>query len=70
MNFPCKPFTVPNFVLLDKVEKKPKRNTVVALPAMPLSEVDPKELSQMCDAFRAEVFKRSGHTDPRTTLDR
>lgn len=64
MNFPCKPFTVPNFVLLDKPESKPKRNTVVSLPAMPLSEVEPDELSSMCHAFRKEVFRRAGKKDP------
>lgn len=64
MNFPCKPFNVPNFVTLDG-PIRPRKNGFTLLPTMPLSEVPVEELGQMCDDFRKEIFRKACKADPK-----
>ena len=58
-----KPWIVPNFVN-QEVPPGKRQDGIHALPAIPLSEVDAQTLADMCDAFRAEVFRKAGKADP------
>ena len=58
-----KPWVTPNFVILE-VPARPRQEGWKEAPSIPLAEVDVAVLSDMCDAFRAEVFKKAGKPDP------
>lgn len=34
-------------------------------PSYPLKDVPAEDLAEMCDAFRAEVFRKAGKADPK-----
>lgn len=51
-----KPWIVPNFVYQSCTHALP--------PAISLSQVDAHTLADMCDAFRAGVFRKAGKADP------
>jgi len=57
-----KPFTVPNFVIL---EQKPGRREdgIQAAPSIPLADMAADDLAAMCDKFRADVFAKAGKAD-------
>lgn len=57
------PFTVPNYVSL-KMPPRPKQDGVQPLPSFALSEIDAGVLSDLCDEFRVEVFRKAGKPDP------
>lgn len=59
MKIQIKPFIVPNFVLM--CDQQPMPQSV----SFPLSNLDPEELSAMCDDFRAAVFAKAGKRDPK-----
>lgn len=48
-------FTVPNSL---------KVSVSAEILTMPLSEIDPEVLSELCNFFRKEVFQKAGKTDP------
>ena len=52
------PFGTPNFVLLKYAHSGSEG------PKLPINAVDADVLSQMCDDFRAEIFRRAGKPDP------
>jgi hypothetical protein len=56
INIPLKPWVTPNFVVGDTA---PTRGA-----AWPLKDVDAEVLAQLCDDFRAEVFRKAGKDDP------
>lgn len=58
-----KPFLTPNFVI---PEAKPGARQEGWNPptSIPLADVDAQELSDMCDQFRADVFRKAGKEDP------
>ena len=57
------PFLVPNFVLVK--EKPKKRQDGFQNPkSIHLSELGPNTLHQLCENFRAEVFKKAGKKPP------
>lgn len=60
-----KPFTVPNFVL---VEEAPVSRGEGFSPSegIPLSALDSLTLDRLCNQFRAEVFKKAGKEQPPT----
>lgn len=64
------PIPISNWVTPDYVfgasPPKPRQEGLSIPPKWELKEVDPLVLSKLCDAFREEVFKKSGHTDPRS----
>jgi hypothetical protein len=55
INIPLKPWVTPNFVVADLPQKA---------AAWPLEAVDADVLAQLCDDFRAEVFRKAGKDDP------
>lgn len=55
---------VPNFVTL-KMPPGKRQDGFKQAPSLPLSDVDADTLSDLCDAFREEIFKKSGKADPR-----
>lgn len=57
------PFQVPNFVI-QKMPARPKQDGVVESPKFALADVDPVTLGNLCDEFRAEVFRKAGKADP------
>lgn len=60
-----KPFSVPNFVIAEAPTKPRQEGFVAGENSYPLSEVEESELSDMCDIFRLEVFKKAGKKDPK-----
>lgn len=64
MNLELKPWVVPNFVSVNM--PKSKRDFGFRPdPVLAVCEVDANSLSQMCDDFRAEIFRKAGKIDPR-----
>ncbi len=57
------PWIVPNFVSLRMPPGK-RQDGWTPAPGLPLSEVDPRTLADMCAAFRAEIFRKAGKMDP------
>ena len=60
-----KPFTTPNYVLVDE-SAKPKDQGFSESKKFSLSELDAATLSSLCDEFRREVFKKAGKREPDT----
>ncbi len=58
-----KPFTVPNFVLVDE-DRRLRQEGVIESRNFHLSEIDECTLSKMCNDFRNEVFKKAGKNPP------
>ena len=63
MNLKLKPWLVPNFCV-QEVPPSTRQEGFTEAPAWKLSDVDADTLAQMCDDFRAEVFRKSGKPDP------
>ena len=63
MKIKLKPFQTPNFVIEDTPPKSRQEGFTLS-PGRPLREVDHQTLSDMCDAFRAEVFRKAVKEDP------
>lgn len=59
MKIKLQPFSTPNFVI-QQMPSRPRQDA----PSYQLSEVDAEVLAAMCDAFRAEVFRKTGKPDP------
>jgi hypothetical protein len=59
-----RPFNVPNFVLQVMAPGK-RQDGVKEAPSYALSELDAGTLSEMCDDFRLEIFRKAGKEDPR-----
>jgi hypothetical protein len=53
-----RPFTVPNFVV--PVRKGTHSRSEPEPAGIPLSEMDPTELADMCKAYVTEVFEKAG----------
>lgn len=64
MKLELQPFSTPNFALA-KVRSGLRQEGIIEGPKWPLSEVDADTLSELCDEFRAEVFRKAGKADPR-----
>lgn len=58
------PWQTPNFVS-GVMPVRPRQEGFTEAPKWQLSEVDPMVLSELCDMFRAEIFKKAGKRDPR-----
>ena len=58
------PFRTPNFVLPETPPGKLQDGFKTG-SSFPLSQLPAETLSDMCDAFRDEVFKKAGKDDPK-----
>ena len=58
------PWSVPNFVIL-QFAPRPRQEGFTEAPKLELAAVEADTLAQMCDDFRAEVFRKAGKPDPR-----
>jgi len=59
-----KPFTVPNYVSVQQPPSNEDRHTDAFHP---LAALDANVLAEMCDEFRADVFRKAGKPDPSCT---
>ena len=57
------PWTVPNFCIV-KMPSRVRQDGLGEAPKFALAEVDAETLAQLCDDFRAEVFRKAGKPDP------
>ena len=57
------PWIVPNFVR-GQMPPRPRQEGIQDAPSFALSGVDADTLAQMCDDFRAEIFRKAGKPDP------
>lgn len=64
MNIKLKPWNVPNFICAEMPPRK-RQDGFVEGPKWHVSEVSAEDLSEQCDKFRAEVFKKAGKGDPK-----
>jgi hypothetical protein len=64
MKVDLNPWMTPNFVT-GKVSPRARQEGMTEGPKWHISDVDADTLSQMCDDFRAEIFKKAGKADPR-----
>lgn len=60
MKIDLKPWITPNFV-----SARNKRDAFDNAIAWHICEVDSETLSEQCDKFRDEVFKKAGKVDPK-----
>ncbi len=63
MSIKLRPFTVPNYVLME-TPPRPRQAGFVEAPKFKLEELEPDDLSSLCDDFRREVFLKAGKLDP------
>lgn len=70
LDIPLQPFLAPNFVLQDKNQKISNEGELTTNTSFPLSVVSAEKLSEMCDDFRAKIFKKAGKKDPKALIKR
>lgn len=58
-----KPFTTPNCVIA-VMPPRPRQEGFHEPPTWRLDEIEAQVLSEMCHAFRQEIFKKAGKKDP------
>jgi hypothetical protein len=63
MKIKLKPFMTPNFVIQD-MPRGSRSDGFKEAPSYPLKDVPTEDLAAMCDAFRAEIFRKAGKPDP------
>ncbi len=63
MKIKLQPFRTPNFVLMEMPPGR-RQDGLQENKTFPLKDLEPDELSAMCNAFRAECFKKAGMNDP------
>ncbi len=63
MQIKLRGFTVPNFVV-PEVPPLSREEGFHPSGSIPLGDLDPDTLSDLCDQFRFDVFKRAGKADP------
>jgi hypothetical protein len=66
MKIELNPWTTPNFVTA-KMPPRPRQEGFREGPKWALAEVDASDLAQLCDQFRAEIFRKAGKSDPANT---
>lgn len=55
------PFSVPNYVL---IEGPSTNDSGIQVPTYALNQLSEEALAELCDEFRASVFKKAGKKDP------
>jgi len=63
MTIKLQPFSTPNYVISES-RVGTRQEGLIENPKWPLSEVDEDTLSQLCEKFREDVFKKAGKNDP------
>lgn len=63
MKIRLKPWMTPNFVILD-MPPRARQEGLAPLPGIPLCDVSAENLADLCDQFRAEVFRKAKQVDP------
>jgi hypothetical protein len=63
MNVELNPWITPNFVTA-KMPAMPRQEGFQYGPKWALKDLDAQTLSDQCDKFRAEIFKKAGKPDP------
>lgn len=58
MEIKLRPFRTPNFVIIPETYGR-------STDSIPLCDVPAKDLSDLCDQFRSEIFRKAGKKDPR-----
>lgn len=65
MTIKLKPFQTPNFVIAEATPRPRQEGfKSESAPTWPLKEVEAEDLAEMCDAFRAEIFRKAEKKDP------
>lgn len=59
-----RPFQTPNYVSVEG-ESKPRQEGLQELPKFALNELSEESLSELCDQFRFDIFKKAGKVDPK-----
>jgi hypothetical protein len=54
----------PNFATFEQLPR-PRAEGFVESPSIPIRNIPANELSEMCDAWRAELFAKADKKDPR-----
>jgi hypothetical protein len=62
------PFSTPNYVF-GQMPPRPRQDGPIEAPKWHLTEVDAVVLAQLCDEFRADVFKKAGKPDPAASAE-
>ena len=65
IEIPRLPWNVPNFVLLQGPVGRRQDGPQQGM-TLPLASVQAEVLAEMCDEFRAEIFRKAGKVDPAT----
>ena len=63
MRIELKPFNTPNFVI-QKVAAGKKQDGFQEAPKYTLKEIPAETLDELCNEFRAEIFKKAEKQDP------
>jgi hypothetical protein len=63
MNIELKPFNTPNFVI-QKVAAGKRQDGFTEAPKYSLCEIPAETLDELCNEFRAEIFKKAKKKDP------
>jgi len=58
------PWVTPNYIIAD-MPPRPRQEGLVEAPKWHIKDLDANILSQQCDIFRAEIFKKAGKIDPK-----
>lgn len=62
------PWQTPNFVT-QKMPPRPRQDGPIEGPKFALADLTPEILSDLCDEFRKEVFRKSGMRDPQVRVE-
>jgi len=63
MKIKLKPFNTPNFVI-QEAAPKPRQEGFHEPPKYHLREIPEEDLDDLCNEFRAEIFRKAGKKDP------
>ena len=58
-----RPFLTPNYVLCETTPMQ-RQDVLIEAPKWHVSDIDAQVLSDLCDQFRKDVFKKANKIDP------
>lgn len=65
MNVKFKSWTTPNFVFMDLPPRPRQEGVNFDRSSMSIKDIEASDLADLCDRFRADVFKKAGKADPK-----